>query len=664
MVSNVFLAGCGGGNSSSNTITVTITPTAATLSASQTTSFTATVTNTSNTAVTWSVNGTAGGNATYGTITSSGTYTAPATVTTTVTETITATSVADTTKSATASVTLSPNASATAEYVTVSPSFVTLAAGAQQTFAASVNSAPVTVTWSVSCKAAFIADCGTINSTTGAYNAPLSPPPGGTVTVTATTTNNSANPGYATIALQYSNASLKGQYAFQFSGENGTVPVAAVGTITMDGAGNITAGSEDTASGSSTTITGGTYNLGTDGRGAATIQTSAGTSTWRFVVESYKRIFAVTTDTTSGTMIGTLDVQDSTQFSSAVFTGNYALLLSSPITTSAGSALAQVGAVTADGAGNITSGLQDVNTSAGAQPSLTVTGTYTAPSTTTGRGTLTLASSFATQNFIYYIVDGTTLKLVEQSAARASSGEFTKQGTGAFSVANVKGNFATAIYGSIANGSTTNAPASFGAQFALDGAGGVTGTADSNLNGNVLNNQALTGTYTVSDPTTGRTQISVTANSKTYTFVAYPSANQGLNLEETDSTIAAGTAYAQTTFVVNGASLGGNFATRLSGTGLVNGGFDAGSGQLTLNGGSAITGTLDLNLNNSPAPNTAVTGSYLVDPASGRVTIPALNASGLFANASMVLYPIDQTHFLLVETDASRVLTVLAEGQY
>ena len=327
MISTLFLAGCGGGNSSSNTITVTVTPTTATLSASQTTSFTASVTNTSNTAVTWLVNGIEGGNATYGTITASGTYTAPATVTSTVTETITATSQADTTKSGTASVTLTPNATASAQYVTVSPTFVTLPSGGQETFAASVNSAPVTVTWKISCKAAFSGDCGTIDSN-GVYNAPLAPPPGATVTVTATSTNNSANPGFATISIQYSNGSLAGQYAFDFSGENGSVPVAAVGSISLDGSGNITGGAEDIANGgvTSTTITGGTYHLGTDGRGTATIQTSSGTATWQFVVESHNRLFAVTSDTTSGTMVGTLDLQDPTQFSAAAITGNYALL--------------------------------------------------------------------------------------------------------------------------------------------------------------------------------------------------------------------------------------------------------------------------------------------------------------------------------------------------
>jgi hypothetical protein len=660
MIPILFLSGCGGGNSSTNTISITITPATATLSASQTTSYTASVTNTSNTAVTWLVNGIANGNATYGTITASGTYTAPATVTSTVTETITATSQADTTKSATASVTLTPNATGSAQYVTISPAFVTLPSGGQETFAASVNSAPVTVTWKISCKATFSGDCGTIDSN-GVYNAPLAPPPGGTVTVTATSTNNSANPGFATISIQYSNGSLAGQYAFAFSGESGSVPVAAVGSISLDGSGNITGGAEDIANAgvTSATITGGTYHLGTDGRGTATIQTSSGSSTWQFVVESHNRLFAVTSDTTSGTMVGTLDLQDPTQFSAAAITGSYALLLTSPVTSASGSAIAQIGAVTADGAGNLPSGLQDVNTSGGPQASLAVTGTYVAPTASTGRGTLTLSSSFGAQTFTYYLVDGTTLKLLEQSAARASSGQLAKQAPGPFSAANVKGKFATAILGSTASG-----PGTFGAQFALDGAGSVTGTIDTNLNGNVLSDVAVTGTYTVSDATTGRTVVTMTGGGKTYSFVVYPADNQNLSIEETDTLIAAGTAYAQQTFVVNGASLGGNFATRVSGISFVNGsGFEGGSGQLILNGGSAISGTLDLNLNNNLAPITSLSGSYLVDP-TGRVTMSVNTSSALFSTSTLVLYPIDQTHFLLVETDSNRVLTALAEGQF
>jgi hypothetical protein len=168
----------------------------------------------------------------------------------------------------------------------------------------------------------------------------------------------------------------------------------------------------------------------------------------------------------------------------------------------------------------------------------------------------------------------------------------------------------------------------------------------------------------VSDATTGRTVVTMTGGGKTYSFVVYPADNQNLSIEETDTLIAAGTAYAQQTFVVNGASLGGNFATRVSGISFVNGsGFEGGSGQLILNGGSAISGTLDLNLNNNLAPITSLSGSYLVDP-TGRVTMSVNTSSALFSTSTLVLYPIDQTHFLLVETDSNRVLTALAEGQF
>jgi len=73
----------------------------------QTVQFTAIVSGTSNTAVTWSVNGTAGGNSSVGTISSTGMYTAPAVPPAPNTLTVQATSVADTTKTASATLAIS-----------------------------------------------------------------------------------------------------------------------------------------------------------------------------------------------------------------------------------------------------------------------------------------------------------------------------------------------------------------------------------------------------------------------------------------------------------------------------------------------------------------------------------------------------------------------------
>src|SRR3569833_417971 len=71
-------------------ITVAITPGTMNVTVGMTQAFSATVTGASNTAVNWSVNGTAGGSATLGMISASGVYTAPMTVPSPATVTITA----------------------------------------------------------------------------------------------------------------------------------------------------------------------------------------------------------------------------------------------------------------------------------------------------------------------------------------------------------------------------------------------------------------------------------------------------------------------------------------------------------------------------------------------------------------------------------------------
>jgi uncharacterized protein (DUF1800 family) len=89
-----------------DTVQVKVTPTKASLRPAATQQFAATLTGTTNTAVTWSVNGTAGGNATLGMVSASGLYTAPAALPTPNPVNVTATSVADSRSVATAAVTV------------------------------------------------------------------------------------------------------------------------------------------------------------------------------------------------------------------------------------------------------------------------------------------------------------------------------------------------------------------------------------------------------------------------------------------------------------------------------------------------------------------------------------------------------------------------------
>jgi hypothetical protein len=108
----LFLSGCAAttGNKIQPppppTLTVTVSPSTANIRAGDSFAFSATVTGTTNTAVAWSVNGTAGGSAALGTIDSKGNYTAPAALPNPNTITIRATSVADATVSGSSNVSL------------------------------------------------------------------------------------------------------------------------------------------------------------------------------------------------------------------------------------------------------------------------------------------------------------------------------------------------------------------------------------------------------------------------------------------------------------------------------------------------------------------------------------------------------------------------------
>lgn len=89
-------------------VTVAVSPATVTTPVGTTQLFVATVTGSVNTAVTWSVNGTAGGSATVGTISSAGLYTAPAAVPATPTVSVRATSVANPNVFAQAALTITP----------------------------------------------------------------------------------------------------------------------------------------------------------------------------------------------------------------------------------------------------------------------------------------------------------------------------------------------------------------------------------------------------------------------------------------------------------------------------------------------------------------------------------------------------------------------------
>ena len=661
LLSALMLSACGGGSKSNTdtTVTVTISPTVAVLLPSQTQQFTATVTNASNTAVTWKVNGVEGGNAASGTITTGGLYTAPDTIPLSVTNTITAVSQADTTKSATASVVLSPPPPPYTPGITVSPSSATLPAGSQQTFTATVNGVAATgVTWAVSCTATGAA-CGTITSG-GVYTAPLAPPSGGGITVTASKTGNIS--GNAAVTIQYANRSLEGQYAFLLTGQDTTGAYSGrAGSITFDGQGNITGGSEDVAgAGASVAITGGTYHVTTDSKGngfaSLSAQTASGTETWQVTLQNHQHAEAVLF--AAGTVAsGVLDLQDATQFVSTALNGSYAFLLSGQSGANPANSLHRVGAFAADGVGTLTSGKMDENDFGTATADVALAGTFTAPDAN-GRGTLIINAA----TWAYYVVDASHLKLLDTSLSTPAAGEATLQSAGPFDAAGLKASYAVVMAGQDGSG-----PAAKGALFALDGAGALGGVVDLNSNGNIptgySGGASLTGTYTVADAATGRTTMSWTEPAGARTLVLYP-IPAGAYVLESDALAVAAQAYQQQTVGFTNSTVAGNFATHASGFGFAGtAGPEAFAGVIAPSGGSALSGTLDLNHVGTTAAGQALSGSYNF-ASNGRGTASVATPSSNFSSAQMVWYAVNPGRILYLESDTNGVLTgVMVERQ-
>ena len=82
---------------------------------------------------------------------------------------------------------------------------------------------------------------------------------------------------------------LKGSFAFSFSGNNATGFVAAAGTFTTDGNGNITTGEADITNLQGNTLfknITGTYTAGVDGRGTITFTSVTGTPTFAYAIDT------------------------------------------------------------------------------------------------------------------------------------------------------------------------------------------------------------------------------------------------------------------------------------------------------------------------------------------------------------------------------------------
>lgn len=650
-------SGCGGGSSKSSSgstttdpVTISVTPQTVTVPVSTSQQFSATVSNSSNTSVTWQVNGTTGGSTTYGVISTSGLYTAPATVPSG-TVTVTAVAQADTSKTASATVTVS-----SANTLTVTPTQTTVPAGGQQTFSAKLGDQSVAATWAINCTASAFG-CGKITQD-GIYTAPLSPPPGRTVTITASANNaNSASVG---VVISFGSGALLGPYSFALKGTEGTLPYRAVGSITFDGKGGITGGTEDRP-GRTVNITGGTYTADSQGRVTATLNTDAGDESWQITLVDHSRALVMRTDP-AVIAHGDMDLQGSLQFGKAL-NGQFTFQLAG---SSAGAAKASgmVGSLSFD-QGTILSGALDSNDGGTVLSNAAASGSSTPPAanSSNGRGTLTVSSSFGTQTFAYYVVSATSAKLIETDGAHDLAGQLVSRTPAIVDATSFQGNYAFVFSG--ANPSEAVAQ---GGTFTIARNGDVSnGTLDRSTDTVGTPGFVFSGSLVVKDPVTGRSVVTFNSGAMMLQYVVYPpslnySDNYELPFLEIDgNAVTTGLALQQV-----GTSSSGS--TSLSGQFALLAGEASSAVHRTITGPVAITstptGTLDINDNGVVAAIQALTRGSSFSMASSSYGQGLLQLQTGTYDGKYTTYSAGNGKVLLMEIDGKGALTGVMQSQY
>jgi large repetitive protein len=434
---------------------------------------------------------------------------------------------------------------------------------------------------------------------------------------------------------------LKGHYAFLFSGFDDATgsPVAVTGSLTADGAGNLINGLEDINGPGAPSLNvpfTGTYNIGADDRGAFTIVTSSDTRTYVCVIGAVKTGVAnngrlIEFDDTDGKTgrrgSGILRLQDTTAFSLASITGPYAFGLGG--SDASGSRGAMVGRFTADGKGSLPSGIADENV-AGTATNPSLTGSYTAPSMSNGRGVLTLnPSGAANWNFAVYIVSANELLAMTTdvlSSAGLHSGSILSQKSTAFSSQSF--NAPAILYDS---GVDTSTPPKANAELGIltpDGNGTVLATLDQNTAGAISQQVSFTGAYSVTP--IGRVIINNwRANNTSPLRLLYLVDTNKAFFLDSSSAVGFGFVEPQATPPAGGyvdASLSSAFLSGTSTPTLST--LPNASGQGLLDGTTNFSETVDASSSTGLTVGKTTTGTYSIS-GNGRGTVTSLKTSGI-----------------------------------
>jgi hypothetical protein len=616
-----------------------------------------------------------------------------------------------------------------------------LAVGFSENLTALVSNDPNNygVDWSLTCQSA-PGTCGalSVNGNTASHTAS-----GAAITYTAPSTLSTgsmvveivafatANPYknvVAPITISTFDSSIKGTYVLQAQGVdvNGGPNYQFAGVIVLDGNGNITSGEQtinffdtnpnvNTLVSKSDSITGGSYFLGSDGRGTITLNTedtdigygsaSPGVEAFTFVfLDNSQNPHALISQmdllNASGTACmactgtsatGTMDLQTS---SVAAPSGGYAFAVSG-VQISKMFPLALGGVLNIDspsaisGNGSVSDEILDFKVT----ESVTVSGTLTSPDSF-GEVTMNLTGGFSPKNppakiqFTGYIVDNTHIKLIESDNASgtgfgSTAGLAIGQGaaTGTFTDnTSFSGTYVFGVSGvDLSNGNIAPFTLTAAGFFTADGNGNLTnGFTDTFLLLNTVQGTsaqpqtgaqigaAFGGTYSVDSSGTGRASLTFDNFNPNPKFGYQPviffyltgNGNSLLVLEGGDnhySSVGTGIAYPQSAAPL---AFSGDYGFSFT---QQNGSENDGTAQMNANPAAtptSLSGFADINLGFLVNPDQPFTGGFS-GPDSNGLFHGTLVGTNNNAVSSVVFTPlivgdyyiIDPGHGFFVETD-------------
>ena len=275
----------------------------------------------------------------------------------------------------------------------------------------------------------------------------------GTSSFTVKVTDSAIPPGTATanlsitISASGNTAALNGHYAIQMGGFGSPGGQwAYVSAVVADGNGNITSGVYDSNSVTGSPLHGtmtGTYTVGSSGIGQMTLTPSGGSKfTLAFALSANGSGRIIEYDNSGALASGVIRKQDTSAFNLSSIKGNYAFgLLGADMK---GERSAVVGEFYADGAGNVTNGVTDLNV-AGQMDSDTFAGSLASLDPATGRvalnGTSNSAGPFTAA---VYVVNAAELVYIQTDSVPNNgpllSGPMLRQtGAGSFSNGSLNG---------------------------------------------------------------------------------------------------------------------------------------------------------------------------------------------------------------------------------